>query len=323
MQYPSSCRGTAQLIRRVFVSTVVLCLAGMFAGCEDVQVNWGLEQGPKPKPVPTPAGRLVQQSTTSPSANAAQPKPVAPPAGQQAQAAAPLPAPHQVMNVYQVVLLSGPGPAEAPPGIKHVRLQRSRARDNAKILSRLYLPSGPSGTDDRYTLVYPTPLESDLAAEAALLLDVPKAQGDPPAGGASAVWAWAIGEAFNVFDEAGIPDDRVQRLANQLVHVMPSADLSRNQQWIAGMLAGELLAHRVYDYAAAHAVYRQVESIAQPGSYEQMAGTYARGRALLQDGRREQARQCFETVLGQFSMLRGSEVFERARGTLAQWDRRK
>jgi hypothetical protein len=54
-----------------------------------------------------------------------------------------------------------------------------------------------------------------------------------------------------------------------------------------------------------------------------MALLYARGRAFQQDGRRDQARQAYETVIGQFSTMRGTEVFERARLTLSQWDRRR
>jgi hypothetical protein len=227
------------------------------------------------------------------------------------------------LHVYQLVLLSEAGPAEAPPGLKHVRLLRTRARDAANVLKVLYLPSGPSGTDHRYTLVYPTPLEHDLAAEAARALDVGTAADAPASQGAGDIWRWGMAEAFKVLDDAPIPPHRVRHIADALAGTCGSAQLTAWQRWAAGMLAGELRAHRLYDYAAAQALYQQLEASTEPGSYEQMALLYARGRGFQQDGRRDQARQAYETVLGQFSTMRGTEVFERARLTLSQWDRRR
>jgi len=112
-------------------------------------------------------------------------------------------------------------------------------------------------------------------------------------------------------------------LAERCLHVTASAELSRTQRWIAAMLAGELLANRAYDYAAADRAYEQAQSLAEPGSYEQMSALYAKSRAYLQDGKREPARRACETIVGQFTALRGCEVFERARESLASWDKNK
>ncbi len=308
------------LFNRRFVVSFVFCGICSLAGCEDVEPNWTLGQtAAQPRPAARPAGRLVQQSTTAPATDTSRSPAVKP--------AEPPPAPPQlapgVMNVYQLVLFSGPAPAEAPAGIRHVRLQHARARHLAGVLGKLYVPSGPSGTDDRYTLVFPTPMENELAADAATILDVPAPSGEPPTAPGAPLWAWAMGEACTVLEAPGVDEPRMRRLADQLARVMLSSELSHAQQWMAAMLAGELLAHRLYDFTGADAAYRAAETAARPGGYEQMAAMYGRGRSFAQDGRREQARRCFEAVLGQFSALRSTEIFERTREMLAQWDRRK
>ncbi|MBI4581850.1 MAG: hypothetical protein HY718_19290 [Planctomycetes bacterium] len=315
-----------RLWRPIVAATGLVLLLCWGGGCEDVALNWGMDPGPKPRPVGRPVGRVVQPSATGPADGGSQgrAKPGQRDGGDPARpTGGAVDPPRPALSLYQVVLLSQAAPAEAPPGLRHVRLQHARAREVGCLLALVYLPSGPSGTDDRYTLVYPTSLEHDLAAEAAELLDVPKPHGGPPAGSMIEVWRWAMGEASDVIDSPGQPEQRLRQLADALMRVIPSAELPRQQRWMAGMVAGELLARRLYDYAGADAVYRQLRETVEPGSYEQMAVVYARGRALVQDGRREQARQCFESVIGQFSPLRGSELFERSRETLAQWDRRR
>jgi hypothetical protein len=314
--------------------TCVACLLLLLAtGCSDVSPGWGNDtQQPEPRPAGPPAGRLIAQSSdeadgsTAQTADAAPAPPQKPDAPRPSQSAA-QPAPSRSpVQVYQLVLLSEAGPAEAPSGLKHVRLMQARARDVANVLKILYLPSGPTGTDHRYTLVYPTALEHRLADEAARLLDVQTDEeeaGAPPGDTSAEWWRWGVSQTFRVLDDMSIAEDRVRLIAGTLATAATSAQLSTLQRWAAGMLAGELLAHRVYDYAGADSVYRLIEAIAEPGSYEQMALLYARGRAFQQDGRRAQARPAFETIVGQFSAMRGSEVFERARETLASWDRRR
>lgn len=232
------------------------------------------------------------------------------------------------MQIYQLILLSEAGPVEAPSRLKHIRLSQARARDVANALQVLYLPSGPTGTDHRYTLVYPTALEQQLAGEAARVLDVRIGGEDgagefPPGDTADDWWQWGVTESCRMLEDVSVPPKRVRRVADTLATAATSGRLSRFQRWAAGMLAGDLLAHRVYDYAAADSVYQQTEALAEPGSYEQMALLYARGRACQQDGRRDEARRMFESVIGQFSGMRNSEVFQRARATLAEWDRRR
>jgi hypothetical protein len=226
------------------------------------------------------------------------------------------------MDLFQVVLFSQAAPAEAPANIRHVRLQQARARDVAGVLSLLILPTGPSGTDNRYTLVYPSRLEQDAAAQAAVLFDVPAASTTAPADDMAATWQWGIAEFFRIAEEPGAAPERIRPLAERLNAAASSARLSTVQRWAAAMLAGELFAHRLYDFVTAADAFVRAEAAAEPGTYQQMAVLYARGRALQQDGKRGPARAIFETILAQFGAMRNSEVFERTRETLAEWDRR-
>lgn len=317
---------------RIVVRVLATALIGFgWGGCNDIAL-WEPQPQQQPRPAGRPAGRVVEQSSRAPDAPGAAPAEATPAAAppsaataspQAAPASAAPTASRSPVHIYQLVLFSEAAPAEAPPGMKHVRLSQARARDVAGALKVLYLPSGPSGTDHRYTLVYPTPLEQDLAAEAAKQLDVALLVNVPEDDQSAEVWRWGVAEAFKVLSDAPIPPHRVRRIAESLARSSASAQLPRLERWAAGMLAGELLAHRLYDYAAAQAIYQQLEVVPEPGSYEQMALVYARGRALQQDGRRDQARVAYEHVIGQFTALRGSEVFERARDSLAQWDRRR
>jgi hypothetical protein len=268
-------------------------------------------------------GRVVAQSPEPPASQAAPASPKSDPVAiAQPSSGQPAP-PRSPLHIYQVVLLSQAAPAEAPPGLKHVRLQNARARDVANVLVVLYLPSGPGGTDHRFTLVYPTPLEAELASEGAREVDVGTAGPEPAGPTAGDAWRWGVAEAFRVLEDPAIAPERVRRAAATLATTISSAQMPALRRWMAGMLAGELLAHRLYDYAGAQDVYRQTESAAEPGSYEQMALVYAQARAFQQDGRRDQARAQLEFILGQFSALRDSEIFERTRESLAEWDRRR
>ena len=307
------------------VLAACLCAAlGLFAGCEDVEWNWGLQPGPQPRPAGRPVGRVVPQSDASASRPEESSPVAAPSATPGTTAAQPAPAPSPShLHVYQLILFSEAGPATAPPGLKYIRLQHARARDVANVLILLYLPSGPSGTDHRFTLLYPTPLEIESAAEAARQLDVGTAGTAPAGATAGDSWRWGVAEAFAVLEDPTCPSDRVRRAADALAVAINSSQLPKLTRWMGGMIAGELLAHRVYDYAAAEAIYGQTEATVEPGSYEQMSLLYARARALRQDGRPEPARRLFEMILGQFTAMRGSEVFERTREVLGQWDRRR
>jgi len=294
-------------------------------GCGDVEFNWGT-QPIKPRPAGPPAGRTVGESPPAgqggdgATAKASPPHAQAPAAPRSVSPGQPS---HTRLQLYQLVLLSQPGPAKGPPRLRHVRLKNARARDVARVLDILYLPSGPSGTDHRYTLVYPTALELDLAGDAAVQLDVAAAGEQPPSSEPGTLWSWGLAQAFQILDDPAVPGERVRRAVDSLRVAASSNTLGRLQRWAACMVAGELLAHRLYDYAAADAVYEEAERHAEPGSYEQMASLYGRSRGLLQDGRRDRARKVLETVLSQFSAFRGSEVFERARETLGEWQARE
>ncbi len=289
-----------------------LCLAlGLLVGCEDVQLNWEVQQ-PKPRPAGPPVGRTAAQIPPQSNGGSTQGK-----SSTELQSAAP-----PLVCLYQLVLLSEPGPAQAPAGIKHIRLNNARARDVANVLMMCYVPSGPSGTDQRYTLVYPTPFEQELAAKASTLLDVPGKVSEPATDtSASNIWHYCVSEEFALLNQPHSTPSQAKRVAGLFLRITASAETARTQRWMATMIAGDILSNHTYDYPAADRAFEQAQSIAEPGSYEQLAAMYARSRAYVQDGNLADAKQICEAVIGQFGALRECEAYERVRDILKTCDK--
>jgi hypothetical protein len=109
-------------------------------------------------------------------------------------------------------------------------------------------------------------MEADLAAEAARDLDVGTAGPAPAGATAGDAWRWGVAEAFTIIEDTAASSERVRRAAGALSGTITSAQLPPLRRWMAGMIAGELLADRLYDYAAAQAVYQLADNAAQPGS---------------------------------------------------------
>jgi len=329
---------TCVSLRQYATGLAVLCVLAVsiasIAGCEDVQLGFGTDQA-SPKPAGLPIGHLESQpaknasdgTASNPTSSAGSTARLAKKhdekkASQSAslrnkEARNPVSAP---LNIYQLVLLSEPGPAVAPIGTKHVRLNHAKAKDVAAILMLLYVPAGPSGSDNRYTLIYTTSLELDRAAAAAQLWDVSSRASSQPATTMQSAWDRCAGELLLNFDRNHSTDEW-RHLADQLSQLVISAEVTRLQRWMSAMLAGEILANRVYDYASADLIYQQAESLAEPGSYEQMAAMFARSCSFYQDGKRQQARKQCEAIIGQFSQFRECELFARTRQTLAALER--
>lgn len=295
---------------RVVRSAGLVLLAGLLgaAGCEDVQLNWEREQ-PQRRPTDSLAGRA--EGVDGAASGGPHASPTADTGSSRGRQDSAMP----LVNLYQLVLLSEPGPAEAPAGFRHVRLGQARAKDVAQVVMAGYIPSGPSGTDDRYTLVYPTALEQGLAARAATLLDV-------QAGDEANIWHATMADALVVLREPGAPASGLRAVAERCMQALPASELSALQKWMAAMLAGEVYSQRIYDFAAADRVYARAYDYAEPGSYEQLAAMYARGRAYLQDGRYDLARHTCETIIGHCGAYRDCEVYARVRDLYTSCERR-
>lgn len=272
---------------------------------------------PQQRPVEAPPPRNTTD-TASIETRPAQPEPPAP-------APAPPPAPVVLdLGVHQVVLLSQAAPGDAPTSLTYVQTTKTSARPVGELLAMLYLPSGASGTENRYTLVYPSKLEAALVTDAAGRIDVPPVPTDTPAPSAAVdVYRWALGRLQTELPDRAHARERLPEVLDGLMRTTAATELGRFERWSAAMIAGTVAAERLYDYERAERCFATAREAAEPGSFEQMAGLYAEARMAVQNGRPDEARRSLETLVARFSALRGCEVFARAEEALAGLPARK
>jgi hypothetical protein len=221
---------------------------------------------------------------------------------------------------YQLILVNEAGISPDVPGIKQIRALHVNPRSLGELISRLYLPAGPSGTKERYALIYPSIQECNTAAESVKELDVVATSINAGDEQTTITFAQSIGFYFaaqiSQADTAAWPS-----VLQQLKHAANETSASAWRKWAANMAAGAVASERLYDYGAAALLYEQAERVASPGSLEQMNALYQRARSLLQIGDNSGGRRLLTQIVGQFAMFRSSEVFERARQMLADMDR--
>lgn len=276
----------------------VLAVLIPLPGCDDVQVNWGEPQR-RGRPAPIP---LAAPASTAPS-TIVEHVPVQPP---------------EAPRAYQVVLFSGPAPSEAPPGMRHVRLKAVAADSAGLVLSALCLPSGSIGTARRYTLIYPTPIECDVAARWAERVDLAPVAS---AGDSGVTLNAVLAQWYGRDQDPGKRLEQTRAGVDAFLSVLNDPRQPAADRWIAGMVGARLLVERLCEYARAEQVLRTVDTVAAPGSYEQMATLYARGLAMVQDGRFEEGRQLLMQLISQFGAFRETEICGRARCTLSAGER--
>lgn len=294
------------------VGLAMLCISG---GCEDVALNLGTPPRQTPKPAPAALRPATRPENAAPPRNTA----VTPPPPAVA------PEPPVEVSFQQVILLSEAAPADAPPGTRYVRLSSGGAREVACVLSWLYLPCGPAGTDTRYCLVYPTAREADMAARRAAEIDVASivdARVETPTS-SEVNFGRAVGLLYGADPARPADRERLKAASSLLDLVHADAALPRWTRWAAAIIAGTLAMEQTYDFEAAGRFLAAAENLAEPGSYEQMAAWYAQARAHVQDGRPAAARAILGRILSQCGAFRETEVFERSRRMLAEFERRR
>jgi hypothetical protein len=211
-----------------------------------------------------------------------------------------------------LVLLSEPAPGQAPPGLTYMRLEHAPARQVGQWLAMLYVPAGASGTESRFSLLYPTIREVNAAAGWIATLDKAYRESERQD---------AFAEAIQRADALDASGDEVRERYRQSAAGFASVldgDGQAARRWAAGVLAGVLFAEKLYDYEAAEQRLRGAAAIAPPGSLEYMTTYYHLARALIQDGRPGDADTLLSTIVAHFGAFRDTEVFERSRRSLAE-----
>jgi hypothetical protein len=283
---------------RAFIQANLLLLAA--GGCSDVELNLGSRVRQRPV-LPPPEPIRTGVAASAPADSPAQADIVVEPA------------------YYQLVVISDPAPACETCGVRFVRVRCAPAKWVVEALARLYLPSGRSGSGDRYTLVYPTAGEWSAAAAHVEQLDVTPARPQPgstlPGGFSCAVAGW-----YGLSQE---PADRQQVSTVIAAFEGKEAGASNWERWAARMLLADLLADRLSDFDRAAQICADALIVAQAGSLEYLETLYTQARLLVHAGRPTQARRTLETIIGQFRALRGAEAHDRARQLLADLDRKR
>lgn len=228
--------------------------------------------------------------------------------------------PEAPLQLYQLVLLSQPAPAAAPPGMVHVRLAHASARPVGELLQVMILPSGPTGTRDRYTLLYPTRSETELAEQWSRRLDINNINIDyiNEAQFELADYQTLIGAYYHIDQISKV--EQQNALWEALIAGMDrfSRQGQGEQAWSAAVLAADLSARHFYQYQQADRLLRQGQQKVLAGTYEQMVCWYRRAVYARKDGRVEQARKLLADLIAQFKKYRDTEIYQRADRLLAE-----
>lgn len=259
----------------------------------------------RPSETPSTAPAASDTEASSPKAQAA-PGPVLPDAGTVAA--------DREAGFYQVVLVSGSTPAEGPPGLLNVGLQHGSARAVGELIGALYPPAGPGGTERRYTLVYPTRIESESAAALAETLDIEASSdaAEPVPADAGEAFRFGLGLIYSTPIGHEREIERLQVAAAALEQVFRAGDAAVDRRWTAGMIAAHLYRHRLLDYAKTESLLRAIQAAEGVDDLESLSARFAWARALVQIGQAKAARRELEAARAQFEGLRHTETFQRA-----------
>lgn len=225
----------------------------------------------------------------------------------------------------QVILVSEPSPAEAPPGLKYIRLQRGTARAVGEALAVLCVPAGASGVQDRYSLLYPTAAECKAAASWSATLDaepLEAATATAPAGGA-ALLRWGLGLLYTTSRSHQQEADRLRSVAAALERAAADTDAAAPLRWAAAMIAGDIWSERLYIQARAEQQFEAAQELVPRGSLERIATLYARAGAWIQDGRPDDARRLLKEAIIECGAFADSEVCQRVKRTLEEIERKR
>lgn len=278
-------------------------------GCDDVSLNLQQQPNRPVRPTPRPITAAPPQRT-----------PATRPAGaanQQATQPIPTPVvldPGATAEYEQVVLHNGPAPGDPPPGLRYIQLTRAAAGDVGLVLSWLYVPTGPTGTQARYGLVYPTRREADAAAVQAAVLDTPASSaGSEATLPTDPVASFRFGVGLLYDQPPGLPIDsrRARRAEAALTRTAADSGVVPTMRWAAAMISGAVATEYLGDPGAAERHFTAAEALAAAGSLEHLTARFGRVSALVQVGRRDQAREQLIRIEATFEPLRGTEVYER------------
>ncbi|UCD28126.1 MAG: hypothetical protein JSV03_13675 [Planctomycetota bacterium] len=216
---------------------------------------------------------------------------------------------------YRLILHNETIPMGEQSGMKHIKLTHASARDVGELLSILYMPTGPTGTEKRYTLIYESPVIWEVAAKCVDVLDIPAINEISAArdNRKRDDFNQGIGLIYGATKRTSQETKRYRLARESLTKVLQSKDQTRARRWMAGMIAGSIADKKLIAYDEAQQHYIKAETEAESGSIEQMSAQYARACVLIKNGKPAAAKDLLTKLTTQFGKFRKTEVYERAR----------
>jgi len=235
--------------------------------------------------------------------DAGRPGGTAPPAGE---------APHVYYKLY---LVSEPASMKASPNSKKIRLEQAKSQAAVDVLQMVYPSIGPSGGEGQRFLLYQHEPMWAAAAEFAPLLDCPDRAKPPPTDPAdpTAAFQAGVGLVYRLRRPGQQTDFEGFRRSEQLIAAACQSDRASGQlRWGAAMLAGQIAAETLSEFARAQKHYEQARAAALPGSVEAMIAVYYLADTCVHEGQRDRAVQIARGFAKQFAAHRASRIYERA-----------
>ncbi|HUW84515.1 MAG TPA: hypothetical protein VMZ31_17155 [Phycisphaerae bacterium] len=278
---------------------ILLLIAVLLAGCQDVDWRWERNWWRRPsqaiQPAQNPPPPATRPQLTEPSYGPAEPA--------QTQ-----------YGLYQIHLLNEPGQTVSPGEIKQFHLAHAPAQPAARVLEILYPCIGGGGEDLPY-LVFQDRTAWAAAGEFVPLLDTTSIDKEPPESLTStrAAFARALGMYYVRWRPAGRVDaEGLKRVVELLDNVAQAPDADSQTGWAAGILACHIQSQVFFDFEAARHAARMGERHAMAGSFEQLVSIYQQADLLRQQGLDERARPLFRQIVEQFQAYQNTLLYHRA-----------
>lgn len=308
----------------------------LFAGCGDLDWNWGWWKQPR-RVVRPVARRPATQPTEEP---VAQPSPASQEPTESAQIER-APSPESIAEpnrrenpagpeqfgagrnraFYHLYLASGATkPTDDPE--HRLMLTHAGARTCGRVLEMLYVPVGRSGSKDETYLLYENPDEFAAAWNLAPALDVDPLKEPASTIGAEAAFRAGVGLLFHILDSgAAVSSGLVEAAERKLSEAVQSEHLPVVMRWAAAILAGKLVADYRYDYSTARNYYQQAERLAAKDAIGLRTARWWEADAFVQQGKRKEAGAVYEEILDSAEKF-DSQIVRRSKAILAQHKKR-
>lgn len=292
---------------------VLIGVAGIVGAlsCAEPEPWWRQPHARRPPPMPR---AQTEPKTTQPSGGENV---------EQKPAAAVTPQPAEVFEepgFSQLVLLSGSAVGGAPAGLNDSVLAHAPAERVGELVGTLHPVAGATGTSHRFTLIYPSSIEGDAAREAVHELDVPVLEGTNAQvpQGIEQAFAFGVGVLYGTAGGSSEGGKQLALAEASLVRALTAADEPGKRRWAAGMIAGWIRGDRMNDHRGAQAHFEAARQVVESNSLEHMTAMYAWSRSAVRSGRPQAAEGTLESVIGAYGKYENTEVFRRARETLAE-----